>query len=1131
MSVKRKRSDEDAMSICSTSPPSRASSASPLSRDSAMMVDAEAITQHHVPIGVHSRTLKRWRNARPDEQSVHEYTISKLYSAQRNPQQQTETPAVTVTHQSPHAQPQQRNILSFFARSQQQTQTFAQHTTNIQTASNTVACAHCESRLETSFDDEEGDRYACRGCSRKVCGGCSTGGEEWAFPKIPTFLSQLLKTSTSTSPPRRSLPASSDSAAMDIHRCRFVDYIPSQIHALAFSHPSPPNPQSHALPPSLRLAIGRSNGSIEIWNPTTWFHESTLHGGLNRSIEGLAIGNSTVVTEWDLVTGRPLAHFDCGKGVIWSIAAQPRSPSSTDTNDDADTDETRDDQHITVGCEDGSLVVLSVGDAPGGLSLAKIIPQSKPCRVLSLSYQTPTVVIAGTSDSRLRAFDTVTGRTLATMSVAPKINSKRRNAKKRDTYVWTVKCLPPSPSSSDANDGGWIVAGDSLGEISIYDGKRYTLRQKLKAHQADVLTLETNAAGTQLFSSGVDRVTIKHELVGMGRRAVWTEVAKKRFHRHDVRAMAGFESGLFSVLVSGGLDMTPAVVPLRRFAEENQYTLSALPQYQVCGTTVGGGSAEGASPRLLVARFDREVKIWKMATIDEVEAADDVELYGAVDEEQGRKLVGQIMINTDENISAAAISPAGTLLAISTLATTKLFHLRPRKSTTLLRISKLDLPPSIADIGARKLLFSPSGDYLAIIAPNSEPYIVKITTHTTDDDKTTFTFDQPQHLDRKDREPAFNGSTKLQRKDGVIALGRGYERQISQLTFSPAGNYLFAADVGGWMEAWTLDATKHKYKLIKPALPRLPSSPAAVCFRPAIDTTDSNEVFVMTADHTLHEFNVATGQVTGWSARNSSRLPRAFTKLKDRCFGMVALSEISKGRRIWCYGHGWVYMFSVDRDLPPLKPKAVREDAATAATGVKRKRTVMTSGAGAETVAARRDMVKGTEVTVVGKRLDEDDDEEVDVDSDDEFLVDKVRNDMRAAAVPVELVESDSDSDSNSDSVDDGSAKSDNDDSDGDSEMSASEHADVPVDGGVKLPTEDTMDVDTTTTAIVPAEKNAGGIPYWHTFQYRNILAFQPIGDLNVDVELVVVERPVADVKLPPAWVPRRGGVKAQKFV
>ncbi|KAK6527141.1 U3 small nucleolar RNA-associated protein [Arthrobotrys megalospora] len=952
---------------------------------------------------------------------------------------------------------------------------------------------------------------------------------------------------------------------MDIHRCRFVDYIPSQIHAIAFSHPSEHNPQTHHLPPSLRLAIGRSNGSIEIWNPTTWFHESTLHGGVNRSIEGLAwirqshysvkhtellrlfsIGNSTVVTEWDLVTGKPLAHFDCGKGIIWSIAAQPKKSWFTDRSQPSskpsvegsseESEDSEDGAQLAVGCEDGSLVIISVGDSPGSLSLSKIIPQSKPCRVLSLAYQSPTTIIAGTSDSKLRAFDTVTGRTITTMSVAPKFNSKRRNAKKRDTYVWSVKYIP--------SNGGWIVAGDSLGEISVYDGKRYTLRQKLKSHDADVLTLEMNANGTQFFSSGVDKVTVKHELVGLGKRATWTQVAKKRFHKHDVRAMGGFEAGAFSVFVSGGVDMTPVVVPLRRFAEEYQYTLSALPQEQIVATTVGK-----ADSRLLVARFDREVKIWRVNSIDEVEAADDVELYGATDDDQGRKLVGGVMVNADENISSAAISPNGDLLAISTMATVKLFHLRPRKTTVLLRISKLELPEKIATIGARKVLFSPDGKYLAFIAPNSEPYIFEIITSVDGDGKSTFEFGNLQHLDRKDREVTVSGG-KLQRKDGVIGLGRGYERQITQTCFSPNGKYLFAADVGGWMESWNLeDAKKGKWKLIKASLPRLPTSPVAAAFRPPVTSEsrnadqDSPEVFVMTSDHTLHEFDVTTGQVTPWSTRNSDRLPRQFLKLKDRCFGISVVEEKGKGRRMWCWGHGWVFMINVDRDLNVVgakkEKKARSEDAGM--KGVKRKRgLVMVSGAGSEAVKGRKDVVGGTEVTLVGRDLvGEGDEGAMDVESDEEFLVDKVRNDVRKKG-EVEMVHSESEDDSSDeeeeedeDSSSGSESEKDSDESDkeSESELSASEHPDE--DGGVKLDVEMEIDSGAPAPADVVVQKKTGlGVPHWHTFQYRNVMAFLPIGDPKEDLEMVVVERPVADVKLPPAWVPKKDAsrTRVQRF-
>ena len=75
---------------------------------------------------------------------------------------------------------------------------------------------------------------------------------------------------------------------MEVHRCRFVDYTPGMITALAFSHRSN---ETEVSPKQLRLAVGRSDGSIEIWNPRNsknkWLLESTILGGSGRSIEGL----------------------------------------------------------------------------------------------------------------------------------------------------------------------------------------------------------------------------------------------------------------------------------------------------------------------------------------------------------------------------------------------------------------------------------------------------------------------------------------------------------------------------------------------------------------------------------------------------------------------------------------------------------------------------------------------------------------------------------------------------------------------------------------------------------------------------------------------------------------------------
>ncbi|KAK6512452.1 hypothetical protein TWF481_001338 [Arthrobotrys musiformis] len=184
MVVKRKRSD-DAMSICSTS--SDHSSTSPFAGN-AMMIDNDAITQHHIPLGVDSRTLKRYRDSRPDEKTVHDYTISKLFSAQRSSNSQPTAPQIAISPafagQANHShQPMQRNITSFFRRDPALMTTFTGNQPPPQVNTTTLTCSDCDSSLQTLPHDEEGESYACSGCRKMVCGGCSTGGLEWGMER------------------------------------------------------------------------------------------------------------------------------------------------------------------------------------------------------------------------------------------------------------------------------------------------------------------------------------------------------------------------------------------------------------------------------------------------------------------------------------------------------------------------------------------------------------------------------------------------------------------------------------------------------------------------------------------------------------------------------------------------------------------------------------------------------------------------------------------------------------------------------------------------------------------------------------------------------------------------------------
>lgn len=66
---------------------------------------------------------------------------------------------------------------------------------------------------------------------------------------------------------------------MEVHRCRFVDYQPAAVNALDYT------PESVA---NTRLAVGRANGDIEIWDPKfNWRLEKTIPGGQDLSVESL----------------------------------------------------------------------------------------------------------------------------------------------------------------------------------------------------------------------------------------------------------------------------------------------------------------------------------------------------------------------------------------------------------------------------------------------------------------------------------------------------------------------------------------------------------------------------------------------------------------------------------------------------------------------------------------------------------------------------------------------------------------------------------------------------------------------------------------------------------------------------
>ncbi|OWB57820.1 hypothetical protein B5S28_g3791 [[Candida] boidinii] len=691
---------------------------------------------------------------------------------------------------------------------------------------------------------------------------------------------------------------------MDIHRCRFIDYSPQSITSSAFSHRS-----TNALTPKdLKLAIGRSDGSIEIWSNhgsnNKWLREQTLPGGKERTIESLiwsnpdeflqqdpttttsitkvteqprlfSIGGSNSITEWDIKHGIPINNYDCNAGVIWSISINSKQDK------------------LAVGCEDGTVVVIDISGGRGVME-HEIILQRQNSRVLSLTWYNNDMIIGGCSDGRIRCWsydDSSKGRLISTLRVD--------KSQKESTLVWSVLALPKINQ---------LVTGDSTGCVKFWDLKHFVLQQSFNSHEADVLCLCTDLNENKIFSAGVDRKIFNFTKIlnNNKKNFKWVNSSNRLLHSNDVRTMTCFESKKLDLLVSGGVE---SIITLNSIKNFQNSSTQRLPINNFPSNII-----INENKKLIAMWQDQTIKIWRLK--DKQHEDNEDENNNDPITNNTKKLVAKLTLSDEDNIISCSISENGRYLVVSRLSSIKLFELIDLgKKLQVLKVSSKLLENS----GAKLIKFNETEKLIVMITPDNLIKSVNFDTEDDEEDEEKISeFDDEQEIieykerknvndDEEDDDDQEDEDEEDEDEDPSI------DSNYSNLEISKNGKYGIISKFNGLIKLINFENNK-LIRLIK-----LNEIPTSICFN---SNNNEDSIFVISFNKKILEINLNSNDdnsgnlITSWSKINSNNLPQSFINLSGQCYKMFTTNTIdeetkSEKPRLWCFGHDWVAFFDI----------------------------------------------------------------------------------------------------------------------------------------------------------------------------------------------------------------------------